>query len=376
LQLQPRRRATGEPYEEEFPITRRYSYLNNAAVSPLPRRVISAVSKFDEERASEGDLAWGRWMEALEETRRLAAELIRASPDEIAFVKNTSEGVSAIANSLDWKPGDKVVTTDSEFPSNLYPWLNLRRRGVEVELVGHGRDGAISLEEIGRAARGARLVAISHVQYASGFMTDLRALRDAIGGDALLFVDAIQSLGAIRFDCRPADFVASGGHKWLLAPFGIGILYIRRGLELEPAEVGWMSAEDPEALSQELKLAGSARRFECGCHDYSAVYGLREALKLLSEVGMGAVERRVRSLADLAVERALEMGIELQTPVDPGKRAGIVNLKVDGPEALAHRLLGRGVVVAARMGGLRLSPHFYNREGDLERFFEALAGLR
>ena len=134
-------------YESEFPITKKYSYLNNAAMSPLPRRVVSAVNEFQNESASIGDLAWDGCISLLKETRKLVAEFIKASPEEIAFVKNTSEGISFVANCLDWKPGDRVITTDSEFPSNLYPWTRLKEKGVEVTVVGHSSDGSISIDQ-------------------------------------------------------------------------------------------------------------------------------------------------------------------------------------------------------------------------------------
>ena len=204
-----------------FPVTEKYAYLDNASTSPIPKPVFEASRNHDQERGLLGELAWDRWMMALEETRELVAQLIHARKEEIAFTKNTSEGINVIAQGIRWKRGDSIITSSVEFPSNLYPWLQLRSRGVKVKIVKPEPDGHLSLTRLKRSIDDStKLIAISHVQYGSGYKIDLKALREISTDRCLIAVDGIQSMGAVDVDSRHVDFIAAGGHKWLLAPFG------------------------------------------------------------------------------------------------------------------------------------------------------------
>ncbi len=358
---------------KEFPVKKKLVYLNNASVSPLPVRVFNAMKKFYLERIVSGDLAWEEWIEKVEETRKLAAKLIDSKPEEIAFVKNTTEGINIVANGLNWKRGDKVITSDLEFTSNFYPWIKLRSKGVRVTVVSHKPNGEISLDEIERRIDNyTKIVALSHVQYGNGFRVNLRRLREITQGKCYLFLDAIQSLGAVKVYSDLCDFLSAGSYKWLLAPFGTGILYVNKEVELNPSYIGWASVEDPFSLSPELKLAKSARKFEIGNQDYSAIYGLNEALKFILTLDPVKIERRILDLTDILVTEAEESGLTLQTPKERYKRAGIVNIKVKNPEKIVEWLKKKGVIISARMNGLRISPHFYNDENELYKLITLL----
>ena len=353
-----------------FPVTEKYAYLDNASTSPIPKPVFEASRNHDQERSLLGELAWDRWMMALEETRELVAQLIHARKEEIAFTKNTSEGINVIAQGIRWKRGDSVITSSVEFPSNLYPWLQLRSRGVKVKIVKPEPDGHLSLTRLKHSIDDStKLIAISHVQYGSGYKIDLRALREISTDRCLIAVDGIQSMGAVDVDSRHVDFIAAGGHKWLLAPFGIGVLYVSRKTYLEPASVGWASAKEPEKFLHNLRLATEARRFEAGNLSYSGIYGLRASLQLFFKIGVSRIEDRIKKLVDTVVSSALERKFSLQTPESSDHRAGIVNIRMRGARRTARELAKKQVVVSSRMDGLRISPHFYNDEEDIQRVF-------
>ncbi|MBI2185370.1 MAG: aminotransferase class V-fold PLP-dependent enzyme [Thaumarchaeota archaeon] len=358
----------------EFPIASRCAYLNNAATSPVSRRVVKAVSRFYGERMNLAEAAWDRWVQATDDVRKLAAGLLNVNPDEIAVLKNTSEGLNAVALGRRWR---RVVTTDLEFPSNLYPWLKLREKGVDVRVVKHRPDGTIDVDAIRREAGRKEdcLVAVSHVQYGNGFKIDLDALRESVGEGCMICVDAVQSMGVISVDARRIDFLSSGGHKWLLSPFGVSVFYVRRDAVLDPPYVGWASVQDAEAFRPELCLADSARRFEIGCIDFASVYGLRAALQMIQEIGLERIEKRARSLLSIVEEGADRMGLKTMTPRDEEKRGSIINIKVKNAKTVVEHLAKEKIMVVERLGGIRVSPHFYNNEEDIERFLGTLKHL-
>ena len=218
-----------EKYRREFPVTDSYIYLDNAGVAPVSLRVGAAVAEFLKEASSLGFAGYAKWMESVERVRGLSARLVGAENDEIAFVKNTSHGISIVAGGLDWKSGDNVIVFEKDFPTNIYPWLALERKGVSVRYVQLGGDGRISIKDIEKLTDArTRLISMSSVQSLNGFMMDPEELKELCGGRGiLLFLDAIQSLGAVPMDVGRygADFLSADGHKWMLAPEGTGIFY-------------------------------------------------------------------------------------------------------------------------------------------------------
>jgi len=258
-----------EHYRREFPITERWIYMNHAAVAPLCRPASLAMQGSVEDQARYGSVHYRHFEETVKGLRSAAARLIGASPEEIALVKNTTEGLSIVANGLDWRRGDVVVAVENEFPANYYPWWNLEKRGVKLRMVPQ-RDGKLALEDLDRACHGARLLAISSVQYLSGFRADLEAVGEICARRGCLFVvDAIQGLGVFPVDVRRARIHAlcSGGHKWLTGPQGTGVLYLSSEVipQIEPVEFGWTSVacwQDYQARGTELRPG--ALRYECG----------------------------------------------------------------------------------------------------------------
>ncbi len=366
-------------FREEFPIINHFVYLDHAGVSPLSLRVKDEVVKFLAESTGETGFDYSSWGDRIEEVRAASAKLIGAGADEVAFVKNTSHGISLVASGLDWKDGDNVIVFEKEFSSNIYPWLNLRDQGVEVRFIPL-RDDRILFEDIENLIDSrTRLISMSSVQSLNGFKIDLRRLGQLCKSrEILFFVDAIQSLGAVSMDVKEcgADFLSADGHKWLLAPEGIGIFYCRKELasKLKPNLVGWKSVQsDHDFENLEFKLKNNALRFEEGTFNTIGIYALGAAVDLLLEIGVSNIEKRLYKLGDLIISEAEKRGFSLKTPKDPKERGGIISFSGNfDPKEVAEKLFEKNIVVNYRGGGLRVSPHFYNTEDEILKLFEAL----
>lgn len=363
-------------YRNDFPITGRLVYLNHAAVAPLSRRSAGAMQQLLEDALQFGSLHYGDWLETYQGIRNAAAKLINATPEEIAIVKNTSEGISTVASGIAWKPGDAVVAFQEEFPSNYYPWKRLETRGVEVRWLS-AFDG---FDRIERACRGARMLAISFVQYLSGYRVNLQKIGEICASHGCLFlVDAIQGLGAFPIDVHldDIDVLAADGHKWLLGPEGCGILYVRRDLqdEIEPVEFGWTNvAKYADYSSRDMTLRQDAGRYECGTLTTVACYGLRAALDFALEVGVGNIAREVQALGDQIWNGVRALGFETMGQRSTESGAGIVTFRKPGVEShlIVRRLKEAAIVAAPRQGWIRTSPHYYVSPEDIDRMLAEL----
>ena len=365
-------------YRALFPVTGRYAYLNHAAVAALCRPATDALAAYWQAQSHEGVYSEAEYMPLIESNRAQMARLINADPDEIGWVANTSVAVGLVAGSVRWQPGDNVVTTDEQFPTNVYPWLALREEGVETRLVPR-RAGCVPLEDLAaRMDARTRLVAVSWVEFNSGFRQDLAAL-GALCRErgALLLVDAMQGLGGLQADVRAwdADFVAAAAHKWLLGPQGLGMLYVRQAriAELRPLLMGWRSVVRPQDFGDfDQPWAPSARRFEGGTPNLSAHDAFAPVLSLLLDVGPARIERQIRGLTDYLVARLIAHGHGVLSPRAGGQWSGIVCFRPRGGESaeeVVARLTAARVSVAARSGVVRVSPHFYNTTADIDRLF-------
>lgn len=370
--------------DEEFPVTRECVYLNHAGVGPLSQRAATRMAMMAETVSRSGDRLWSDRMEEADRVRGLAARLLGAREShEVAFVENTSSALSLVAEGLDWQPGDNVVGAALEFPSNVYPWMSLASRGVEYRQVAE-RDGRIDPDEIlARLDSRTRMLALSWVQYASGFRSDLARLGRACRERGILFVvDVIQGLGALPLDVE-ADFVdvaAASAHKWLLGPEGIALLYVSdRVVErLRPARSGWRSMRDPfQWTAYDLTWNEGARRFESGTLNAYGIVALGGSLEVLLKVGAEEIEPRVLALAGLAARGLEDLGFSVVSSRRRGETSGIVTAVPPGRSAqeLIKPLDQRGIVVAARAGRLRIAPHFYNTADEIERCLGELAEL-
>jgi selenocysteine lyase/cysteine desulfurase len=370
--------------EDQFPVARRWAYLDHAAVAPLPRRSGDVLRSWIERQERDGVVAWPENARRLEEIRGTIASLINAHRDEIAFVNSTTQGIGLIAEGFPWRDGDTVVTAADEYPSNLFPWMNLESRGVGVRTVA-SRDGRIWPEDLVAAIdRSTRLLTISHVEFATGYRNDLDALAELCHERGIaLFVDAIQGLGPHRIDVRrtPIDFLAADGHKWLLGPEGAGFLFVRGDWidRLRTIGVGSHSVVGSfNAPVPEFRLKPSAQRWEGGSHNMPGLLTFGASLDLFFEWGLDAVVQRIADRADAVRELALSAGWSVHGSGREADRSAIVVLEREGvdPAAAALELHDRHAIVAAcRRGRLRISPHVYNDDSDLERLHAALSDL-
>jgi cysteine desulfurase / selenocysteine lyase len=371
-----------QSFRPEFPITRRWAFFDHAAVAPLSGRARQALQEWAADLTENGDVYHGRWMKRVEEVRGLFGRLLHCDPLDFAFVKNTSEGVGIVAEGYPWQPGDNVVTAQEEYPANVYPWMNLARRGVELRSV-PTRNGRIVLDDLRNAmdAR-TRLLTISWVEYASGFRNDI----DAIGAlcrqrGILFFLDAIQGLGVFPLDLgrTPIDFLAADGHKWLLGPEGAGILYVRRELveRLHPIGIGWNSVVGATDFSRiRFELKPHAGRWESGTLNVAGIAALGASVELLLQIGIDAISTRVLELTEyLCRKLADSQNFKVFSSRISAEASGIVSLAVaDGQDlhSLVSLCRGQGIVINHRGGRLRVSPHFYNTFEELDKLVMCL----
>ncbi|MGD9857764.1 MAG: aminotransferase class V-fold PLP-dependent enzyme [Planctomycetaceae bacterium] len=363
-----------------MPVARRWAYFDHAAVSPLPEPARLALCEWADHFTENGVVDWSRWRQKIESARALAARRLNVQESEIALVRNTTHGITLVAEGWDWKPGDNVVVPDSEFPSNLYPWMNLADRGVEVRLVPCA-DGRVEPAAIAAVCNDrTRIVAVSWVGYATGWRADLAALADvAHARGALLFVDAIQGLGVLTLDARdtPIDFLSADGHKWLLGPEGAGVLYVRAEHldRLRPLGIGWNSVVQAGDFSDKrLRLKADASRYEGGTHNMSGFIGLAASLNLTAPYSSEELASVLREVTDRCCERLEEIGGTVISARDDAHWSGIIACDFPGQDmvALQRACLKQHVVVNKRDGHLRVSPHVYTNPGDIDRLIDAL----
>ena len=365
-------------YRDAFPACEGRTYLNCAAVAPGSTRVRAAINAWLDDHIAQGNMASGQWWTRAAEARARTAALIGASPEEVAFVRSTSHGLAMVAEGLDWRPGDEVAVASAiEYPSNVYAWKHLADRGVRLREI-RAVDGAVTPEAVEDAiGPRTRLVAVSSVQFASGHRTDV----DAIGRlcrdrDVLFVVDAIQQAGAFPIDVKASGIhaMAACSHKWMLGLLGIGFLYVDRDLlaRLRPVLVGWHSVEDPFAFDgTRFDLRSDASRLEEAAPSFPLVYGLGAAVEMLLDAGVADVASHITGLLDRAANALEAIGCEVSPA--PEHRAGILMIKPAADvDALAEACAERNIAVSVRRGRLRLSPHLYNNEDDVDALVELL----
>ena len=372
-----------------FPITQKYVYLNHASLGPPSVQVVAAVEAYLSDLKRNGMVTQSDRDVWLGEVRSLAAGLIGADPAEVAFTCNTSQGILIVANGIDWRDGDNIVTAETEFSANVYPWLCLKRVGVETRLA-PSRDGRISVRDItGLVDERTRLVALSFVEYWTGFRNDLTAIGQMCREKGIFFsVDAVQGLGALRLDVNEShvDFLSAAGYKWLLSPTGTGIFYCRRDLidQLIPVQVSWRSVATGSYPIYEEPLWPDARRFEGGDLNWPGLHGLGRSLRLIHDAGPAWIEDRIRTLTDHLVEGLRVRGYQLISPIRSWQERSAIVTFDHATHSLAdlhERLREARVIVDSQYTpgitsqyppGIRVSPHFYNTVEEIDHLLEAL----
>ncbi len=365
-------------YRDQFPVSRNLIYLNHAAVAPLVRPAAQAMKDLADDALHNGAIHYQSWLDAYAGLRSAAARLINADPGEIALMKNTSEGISTIALGIDWHAGDRIVAFKEEFPSNQYPWRRLEEEhGVKIDWL----SVTDPLEHIDSAVKGARLLAISYVQFLTGFRADLAAIgRICRSHGAIYVVDAIQGLGAFPLDVQSAHIaaLAADGHKWMVGPEGCAILYVSKRLQdqIAPREFGWTNvAGYNDYGSREMALRDDAGRYECGTLNTIGIFGLRAAIEFLLDVGIERIGPAVQALGDLIDGGVRKKGYEVLGHRTPATGAGIVSFRKPGADsdAMVEHLRQNHIIAASRAGWVRTSPHFYVTAEEIGRLLATLS---
>ncbi len=370
------------PYSDLFELNPNLVHLNHAGVAPWPRTTVKAVTQFAYENASWSTRRYETWLQEEQELRELGRWLVDAeSKDEIAFLKNTSEGISSVAFGLDWKAGDNIVLAQEEFPSNRIPWEAVaERHSAEIRWVDVNATEAPENALLEQVDSRTRVLTTSSVHYASGLKMDLSLLGQALHDAPTLFcVDAIQSLGAHSLSVRESriDFLAADAHKWMLGPEGIALFWVRPELyeRLNLSQYGWhMVARAGQYDEATWEVAPDARRFECGSLNTLGIYALRASLDLLHEVGMMDIEERIADRIQQLDQSLRALDCRILTPLEPDRRAGILTFSPSRQESgkVYRQLMERGILCAARGGGIRFSPHFYTPGNALQFALETL----
>jgi cysteine desulfurase/selenocysteine lyase len=363
--------ALWEQYRDQFPVREQLIYLNHAGVTPLCRRSAEAMTLLAQDVMGFGSHHYHQWAEVYDGLRRAAARLVGGDASDIALVKNTSEGIAMVATGFDWRAGDQVVAFEEEFPANYYPWKRLEQRGVRVAWL----SVFDPLEKIDAACAGARMLAVSFVQYLSGYRVDLGVLGEICRRrGCFFFVDAIQGLGAFPVDVRRCGIhaLAADGHKWLLGPEGCGILYIDPELRerVEPVEFGYTNvARYADYGTRDMTLRPDAGRYECGTLNTIGCYGLKAAIEFVLEVGVERIRVAVQALGDRIATGVAAKGYEVLGRRSAATGAGIVSFRKPGVPsgAIVHELKQQRIEAANRSGWVRTSPHFYVSGEEIEQ---------
>lgn len=365
-----------------FPAAQKYTYLNNAAVSPIPSVSADAVYSQIRDVSENGTVNFADWIATKERARTLIAEMLRVRGEQIAFVRNTSDGFSTVANGIKWQKGDNIVTFEREFPANFYAWRRIRDEfGVELRLCSE-RDGRIDLDEFTALLdENTKLVSISAIQFASGFRADLLRIGEAARKvDALFAVDMIQGFGAVDLDLPASlvDIACGASHKWLFSPEGCGIIYLsdRARERIEPTLVGWISVADAWNFEDyEQNFKPNALAWETGTGGASLFYGLEQSLKLIHETGARNIENYLEELTDFLCELLAGKDYEIVSSRKKGEKSQIVCIKYRGglsSNEIAKTLEAEKIIVSPRGDRLRIAPHFFNNYADIEKFVEHL----
>ncbi|MBN1515346.1 aminotransferase class V-fold PLP-dependent enzyme [Candidatus Sumerlaeota bacterium] len=357
------------------------TFLNHAAVSPIPDSARRAIREAADLLAESGPVEHAKWFARLKQARERAAALLHCAPGEVAFMRNTTGGLLTVAEGIEWKPGDNVLLPAGDFPSNRYPWLGLQRRGVEIRYVqpAPGQIGLTADDFVPLIDSRTRVVSVSWVHYATGFRIALEPLGELCAQRGALFVvDAIQGLGAIPLNVKAAkiDYLSADGHKWLLGPEGAGVFYASDDAKdrLDYGLKGWLGVPDPLAFHLEQEPTPEARRFEEGALNMLGIFGLSESMRVLLETGIESVWRAICNFNDELVDGLRAKGYTIDSPLLETVRSGILSVSRQGVNAdeTVRRLQDGGIFISSRDGRLRISPHFYNTRQDIRRLLDAL----
>jgi cysteine desulfurase / selenocysteine lyase len=362
-----------ETIRREFPVTERLAYLNSAAAGPVSRASQAAAAGYYEKMMSDGDVHWNRWLADREAIRQKVARFINAEPEEIAFTTNTSSGMNVIVDALEDR--GEVISSELEFPVTTLPWMHRR---IPVHLL-PSVAGELRVEDVLNAMTDKTgVIALSHVQFSNGFRLEPEAM-GTIKGKHALVINASQSAGAFEIDVKrmKIDALCATGHKWMLAGYGSGFVYLSRELleQTLPRSIGWLSVEQPfEMRNDEFRPRhDTAARVELGCPHFAGIFSLGASVELMNEIGTANLQERVLELNSLLTSSLAENGWPILSPLqNENARSAETLVKAEKPDEVVRHLFRRGVVVTEKPQGVRVATHFFNNEEDIERL---IAGM-
>ncbi len=371
--------------KKEFPGIRGYIYLNNAARSPLPRKTLNVVKKSMEDYIKDEVRGYQVYVSRIQEVRRLVAKMIHTKAEKISLSFNTSIPLNMAAQGIDFRKGDTILLSDNEFPANVYPWLNLKKKGVKVRFV-KSSNGIVTLADFESAwDKRTRVIAISFVNFHNGFKNNLKSLsRLCRKNNAFLIVDGIQGAGVVEFDAEKdgIDFFAAAGHKWLLSPYGSGFMYVSDRLKkhLGITLTNWLAAgahrfkegEFHSLLKYEALYPEDGRKFEVGTMPFHNLFGFGESLKMILKIGVPVIETRLKELLGPLIYALHIKGVEIASPLTPENQSTILSFKMKDGAEVVKRLKKKKIIVSYREGMIRVSPHIFNMESDIDQLILSL----
>lgn len=357
-------------------------YFNHAATAPISNLVKNRLTDLLNEKSEKKIDDYISFLKVADETKSLLSEFINSSPDRIAFIDNTSNGLNIIANSLQWEKGDRILLNNVEFPANVYPFLNLKRFGVEVDFV-KSVNGIVTAEQIIDSIKPeTRLISVSFVQFLSGYKIDLKKLGNYCRSNNIIFcVDAIQGIGALNINVKEnkIDFLSCGTQKWLFGMQGLAFIYVDEEFQKKiiPANIGWLSVDDTwNLLDYKLNLKTSAKVFEGGTLNAFGIYAFNTSLNMLYNFGFDNIEKEVLSNTKYFIKKLEGTGIDcVLSKCKDSELAGIVTIKPKNPEVIFNELEKKKIICSLREGLIRFSPHFYNNFEEIDRVVEELKKL-
>jgi cysteine desulfurase/selenocysteine lyase len=369
-------------YRKEFPFTKETIFFNHASFGPMPEVSWMATQEYYQglrlENVADDD---EEAIRKLQDIRELIGKTIKATPEEIAFVPNTSYGLNVAGWGLDLKEGDKILLSDVEFPANVYPWTNLRQKGVRTEFV-PSRNKCFDVDSLVTAIdKRTKVLSLSFVQYFNGFRNDLQTIGRICEENGIFFVvDGIQGIGAVDLDVKKCriDCLACGGQKWLLSSLGTGFLYLssQAKRKVKPSFFGWMGVDwkldFTDLLKFDLRPFSSARIFEIGTYPYSLLWSMHSSLQLLSRIGIRNIERHNLGLLDVLVNFLKDNAYQIESSLEAKHRSSILSFSGKNIKSLYERLIRNKIMVSFREGAIRVAPHFYNTKEEMSRLIEVL----
>ena len=354
-------------------------YFNHASTGPVSVLVKQRLTDLLEEKSKDKIDDYSSFLKVADETKELLSKLINCPVDRLAFVDNTSNGLNILAQSIDWKTGDRILLNDIEFPANVYPFLNLKRFGVEVDFV-KSKNGIVTAEQIIESVKPeTRLISVSFVQFLSGYKIDLEKIGSFCRENNIIFsVDGIQGIGAVNIDVQKSkiDFLSCGTQKWLFGAQGLACIYVDEKFQKKmiPANVGWLSVNDAwNLLDYKLDLKTSANVFQGGTLNAFAIYAFNTSLKMFKDFGFNNIQPEVLSNTKYFINKLKGIGLNcVLSDCSDNELAGIVTIKPENPEKVFEKLTAKKIFCSIREGLVRFSPHFYNTHQEIDRVVDEL----